>query len=644
MSWWKRIFRRRHLYDDLSEEVREHIEEKTEQLMRLENISRIEAREAALRAFGNPTVIEQRSRETWQWPGIESLLADVKLALRRLRKSPGFAIVVILTLAIGIGANTAVFSVVDGVLIKPLQYPEAERLVTLNLKAPGAPGLADFRDGLRLSASMYLTFAAHNRAFQSVGVWAPATANVTGLAQPEQVNAAMVSDGVLQTFAVPPAAGRWLDATDQDPRGAKRVMLGYGYWQRRFGGDRSVIGRTIELDSQPREIVGVMPRGFRVLNCDFDLLVPLAFEQQKQILAGFEYRGVARLRPGISIDKADADVARLLDVWMASWRNCPKCDSYFYLTWQIGPALRPMKDEVLGGVSSALWVVMSTIGLVMLIACTNIANLLLVRADSRQQELAVRAALGAGRSRIVRELLVESLLLGILGGGGGVIIATAGLRLLLAIGPANLPRLSEVRFDGWSLAFTLALALFSGLFFGSIPALKYARMHALVALRAGGRTASASRERQHGRSALVIAQVAMALVLLISAMLMIRTFAALRNVDPGFSDPAHLQTLRIAIPASLVSDPVTVTHIQNSIVDKLAAIPGSCLSDSPAPCLCSRSSLTGTIFFFRAGPTKTTKRRCACITTFRRATFTLQARRSSPAGISHGRTPTAKER
>jgi predicted permease len=574
MSWWGRIFRRQHLYNDLSEEMREHIEEKTEQLMRLENLSRTNAREAAQRAFGNPSIVEQRSREVWQWPAIESLLADVKLSLRRLRNSPGFAMTVILTLSIGIGANTAVFSVVNGVLIKPLPYPEPEQLVALNLNAPGAPGLADFRDGLRVSASMYLTFAAHNRTFQSVGVWQPATANVTGLAQPEQVNTALVSDGVLQTFDVPPAAGRWLDATDQDPRGAKRVMLGYGYWQRRFGGDRSVIGRTVELDSQPREIVGVMPRGFRVLNYDFDLLVPLAFDQHNQIAAGFAYRSIARLKPGASIDTADADVARLLNVWMASWRNCPKCDSYFYRTWQIAPALRPMKDEMLAGVSGALWVVMSTIGVVMLIACTNIANLLLVRADSRQQELAVRAALGAGSGRIVRELLVESMLLGILGGAGGTAVAAAGLRLLLAIGPSNLPRLGEVRLDGWSLAFTLALSLLSSLFFGSIPALKYARMRALVSLRAGGRTASLSRERQRGRNALVIAQVAMALVLLVSAMLMIRTFAALRNVDPGFADPAHLQTLRIAIPPSLIGNPVMATHIQNSIVDKLASIPG----------------------------------------------------------------------
>lgn len=574
MSWWGRIFRRQHLYDDLSEEVREHIEEKTEQLMRLENLPRTEARQAAMRAFGNPSLVEQRGRETWQWPKSESLLADVTLSLRRLRKSPAMTTTVILTLAIGIGANTAVFSVVNGVLIKPLPYHQPKQLVALNLNAPGAPGLAEFRDGLRLSASMYLTFSAHNRTFQSVGVWLPATANVTGIAQPEQVNTAVVSDGVLQTFAVPPAAGRWLDATDQDPRGARRVMLGYGYWQRRFGGDRSVVGRIIDLDSQPREIVGVMPRGFRILNYDFDLLVPLRLDPHKQILAGFVYRGIARLRPGVSIQASDADVARLLNVWMDSWTNCPRCDPHFYLNWKIAPALRPMKDEVLGGISGALWIVMGTIGVVMLIACTNVANLLLVRADARQQELAVRAALGAGRARIARELLVESLLLGLFGGVGGTAVAAAGLRLLLTIGPSSLPRLSEIGLDGWSLAFALALAIFSGMFFGSIPAFKYAKTRALVTLRAGGRTASLSRERQRGRNLLVVAQVAMALVLLVSAVLMIRTFSALRHVDPGFSDPAHLQTLRVAIPPSLITGSVMVTRTQNNIAEALAAIPG----------------------------------------------------------------------
>jgi predicted permease len=574
MSWIERIFGRRHLYDELGEEVREHLEEKTEQLMRLENLSRAEARQAALRAFGNPTLVQTRSGEVWQWSRLESIFRDLKLTLRRLYKSPAFAVTVLLTLAIGIGANTAVFSVLENVLLKPLAYPQPQQLVSLNLKAPGAPGLADFRDGLRMSASMYLTFAAHNHTFQSVGVWMPATGNVTGLAEPEQVNTALVSDGVLQTFTVPPAAGRWLDASDQDPRGAKRVMLGYGYWQRRFGGDRSVVGRIIELDSQPREIVGVMPRGFKVLDYGFDLMVPLAFDPRNEILAGFSYRGIARLKSGVSIDTADADVARVLNVWMDSWRNCPNCDSHFYLTWQISPALRPLKDEVLGNVSGVLWTVMATIGIVMLIACTNVANLLLVRADARQQELVVRAALGAGRGRIVSELLTESLLLGLLGGAGGIAVASAGLRLLLAIGPTNLPRLSEVRLDGWSLAFTLALAVFSGLFFGSIPALKYARTRPLLALRGGGRTASLSRERLRGRGALVIAQVAMAMVLLVSAVLMIRTFAAMRNVDPGFFDGAHLQTMRIAIPKSLIADPAMAMRTQNAIADKLAAIPG----------------------------------------------------------------------
>ena len=573
MSLLKRIFGRKRIDAEVNAAMAEHVAERADELMD-EGMSREQAEQAARREFGNAALIAQRSREVWQWPAMESLLSDVKFALRRLRKSPGFTMAVILTLAIGIGANTAVFTVLNSVLLKPLAYPEPEQLVALNLSAPGAPGLADFRDGLRLSASMYLTFSAHNRTFQSVGVWQPATANVTGLAQPEQVNTALVSDGILQTFAVPPAAGRWLDATDQDPRGAKRVVLGYGYWQRRFGGDPSVVGRIIELDSQPREIVGVMPRGFRVLNYDFDLLVPLAFDQHKQILAGFAYRAVARLKPGVAIKTADADVARLLNVWMDSWRNCPTCDSHFYLTWQIGPALRPMKDEVVAGIGGALWVVMGTIGVVMLIVCFNVANLLLVRAESRQQELAVRTALGAGRARIVRELMVESVLLGILGGAGGMAVAAAGLKLLVATGPANLPRLSEVRLDPRSVAFTLALSIFSGIFFGSIPALRYGQTRALTALRGTGRTAGLSRERQRGRGALVIAQVAMALVLLVSAMLMIRTFAALRNVDPGFSDPAHLQTLRIAIPESLIGDPVMVTHIQNSIMDKLAGIPG----------------------------------------------------------------------
>jgi len=444
----------------------------------------------------------------------------------------------------------------------------------MHLNAPGASGLADFRDELRMSPSMYLTFAARNRSFQSVGVWQASTASITGIAQPEEVNTALISDGILETLNVPAAAGQWFTHADQDPRGAQRVMLSYGYWQRRFGGDPGVVGRVIQVDSQSREISGVMPRGFKLVSYDFDLLVPTAFDPVKQTLAGFGYRGIARLRPGVTIAQANADAARLLNLWMDSWTNGPGSDPHFYLTWKITPALQPLKDQVVGSVGNVLWVVMATIGVVMLIACTNVANLLLVRADSRQHELAVRSALGAGRWRIARELLLESLTLGLLGGAVGVAVAYAGLRLLTAIGPENLPRLSDISLDGQSLAFTLILSVLSGLLFGSIPVLRYAPSRQAVPLLGAMRTTSVSRERQRGRNFLVVAQVAMALVLLISAVLMIRTFHAMRNVDPGFSNPASLQVMRISIPETLVGNPQTVVRIQNSIQEKLAAIPG----------------------------------------------------------------------
>ena len=573
MSLLSRLVSKSRRYNDISVSIQEHIDERIDELME-EGMSREEAERMARRDFGNVTLIQERSREVWQWQKLESLLMDLKHVCRRLGRSPGFAITVVLTLAIGIGANTAVFSVLNSVLIRPLPYPDPQQLVSLHLNAPGAPGLAEFRDELRLSASMYLTFAAHNRAFQSVGVWLPGTASITGIAQPEQVNTALITDGILQTLNVPAAAGQWLTAKDQHPRGAQRVMLSYGYWQRRFGGDPSVVGRTISVDSQPREIAGVMPRGFKVVNYDFDLMVPLAFDPVKQPLAGFAYRGIARLRPGVAIAQADADVARLLNVWMDSWTNGPGSDPHFYLTWKITPALLSLKEQMVGSVGNLLWVVMATIGVVMLIACTNVANLMLVRADARQQELAVRSALGAGRWRIARELLMESVTLGILGGAVGVGAAYAGLRLLTAIGPENLPRLSEISLDARSIAFTLILSLLSGLLFGSVPALRYAPSRQSVPLLGAMRTASVSRERQRGRNLLVIAQVAMALVLLISAVLMIRTFNAMRNVDPGFSDPVSLQVMRISIPETLVRDPQEVTRVQNNILDKLAAIPG----------------------------------------------------------------------
>jgi predicted permease len=573
LSRFNRFSFKNRRYDDISVSIQEHLEERIDELME-EGMSRDEAERTARRQFGNATLLEERSREVWQWQALESLLVDLKHIGRRLRRSPGFAITVVLTLAIGIGANTAVFSVLNSVLLRPLPYPEPQQLVSLHLNAPGAPGLAEFRSELRLSPSMYFTFARHNRTFQSLGIWGPGTASITGIARPEQVNTAQISSGILETLNVPALHGQWLTAADQDPRGLGRVMLGYGYWQRRFGGDPGVVGRTISVNSQPRVIAGVMPRGFKIVSYDFDLLVPMSLDPVKEILAGFGNRGIARLRPGVTIPQANADVARLLNVWMDSWTNAPGQDPHWYLNWKIAPALQPLKDTVVGSIHTVLWVVMTMIGVVMLIACSNVANLLLVRADIRQHELAVRAALGAGRWRIARELLLESVSLGLIGGAAGVVVADAGLHLLTSIGPANLPRLSEISLDGWSIAFTLILSVLSGLLFGAIPILRYVPARQRLSLLGATRTTSVSRDRQRARNLLVVAQVAMAMVLLIGAVLMIRTFLAMRNVDPGFSDPASLQVMRLSIPEMLVPDDATVVRMQNSILNQLAAIPG----------------------------------------------------------------------
>lgn len=573
MNWMKQLFSRRELYQDLSEEIQAHLDEKVEELVE-GGMSAKDARQAALREFGNVGLLEEKSRDVWAWPSVEDFISDVRYAGRTLRKNPLFTAVALLTIAIGIGANGAVFTVLNSVLLKPLHYPKPDELVSLHQTAPGAAGLADFENGLLLSPSMYFTYSEHNRTFQSAGVWISGTANVTGLGEPEQVRTILISDGVLQTFNVPPAAGRWLLQADQDPHGSQRVMLSYEYWQRRFGGSPTAVGQNITIDSRPREIVGVMPNGFQIVNAGFDVLAPLAFDRGKVILAGFGYHGIARLKREATITEANTDVTRMLPIWMDSWTNGPGSNPHIYEQWRITPMIRPLKQEVIGNVGELLWVVMATIGLVMLIACANVTNLFLVRVEARQQELAIRAALGAGWARIVCTLLVESVMLGLMGGIAGIGLAYAGVRFLVAVGPATLPRLSEISMDARTLGFTLGLSGLSGLLFGVVPALKYASPRTVLALRSAGRTLSVSRERHRARNLLVIGQVAMALVLLASAGLMIRTFAALRKVDPGFADPGHLQLVRISIPDSLVAEPERVMRLQNAILDKLAGIQG----------------------------------------------------------------------
>jgi predicted permease len=481
---------------------------------------------------------------------------------------------VLLTLAIGIGASTAVFSVVDGVLLEPLPYPEADRLVSIRHSAPGAPGIAESR-GLLLSPSMAITYAEHNRAFQSFGSWNTATAAVTGVAEPEEVRAMVAGEGLLETLAVPPALGRAFVGAEFALGGPFSVVLSHDYWQRRFGGDERVLGQTLTINSRQAEIVGVMPRGFRVADTAADIIVPRVVDRSALTLPPFFLEGVARLKPGATLADASADVARMLPIWLDSWPYRFDAHEVYERGWRIAPALQPLKQAVIGSIADVLWVVMGTVGVVLLIACANVANLLLVRAESRRREVAVRAALGAGALRIGRSQLAETMGLAAFGGVLGLAFAYGGVQLLLAMGPATLPRLTEISLDLSSVVFAAGAATLLGAVLGGVVALKHARTHVGTALHSGGgRGSSHGRERHRTQGVLVVAQVALALVLLVSSGLMIRTFEALRTVDPGFTAPAQIQTLRIGIPPTLAQQPAQVLRMQNDIVDALAAIPG----------------------------------------------------------------------
>jgi putative ABC transport system permease protein len=491
--------------------------------------------------------------------------------LRRMRRTPGFTTIALVTLALGIGANTAIFSVINGVMIKPLLYPGANELVGVWHVAPGLPEISE---SVNCSPTMLFTYREESHTFRDVGLWTGSDASVTGMGDPEQVRTVDVTYGTLQALGVQPARGRWFSQADDTPGAPSTVILSYGYWQRRFGGDPSAVGRTLMVESRPRTIIGVMPQEFRFLDVKMDLMLPLRFDRSKVVLGNFSYQGLARLKPGVTLQQANADVARMLGIWLNAWPPPPGFSRGLFEHARLGPKIQPLKKEVVGDIGSTLWVLMGTIGLVLLIACANVANLLLVRAEGRQQELAVRAALGADWKRIARELLLESVTLGILGGLLGLGLAFAALRLLVALGPATLPRLNDIAIDPLVLAFTLAVSLLAGLLFGLLPVIKYAGPRLAGTLRSGGRNMSQGRERHRARNILVVVQVGMALVLLIGSGLMIRTFQALRAFRPGFSNPEEVQLLRISIPEAQVKEPERVVRMQNEMIDGLKQIAG----------------------------------------------------------------------
>ena len=488
--------------------------------------------------------------------------------LRRLRRSPMFTVVTLATLAIGIGANSAIFSVLEGVLLKPLAYPHAEQLIALDYSAPGVKirnaGDAPF---------LYFTMREQNRTLQDVGTWTGDSIAITGSGDPQQVDGVDVSEGVLPILGVQPFLGRLFNRADDSPGSPRTVILSYAYWQTHFGADRSAIGRSVDADGLPRLIIGVMPADFRFLDLKPALFLPMGLDRDKVHVGNFSYRALARLKPGVTLSQASADCARLIPVAIDSFPAFPGYSKSMFSEAHLITDYRPLKDEIVGETGSTLWILMATIGIVLVIACANVANLLLVRTEGRQQELAVRAALGAGWGRIARDLLAESVALALVGGALGLGLAYGGLRWLIAMAPANLPRVSSVSIDRPVLLFTFAVSLLAGLLFGAIPVLKYAGPHIAGALRGGGRTLSQSRERHRTRSTLVVVQVALAMLLLIGSGLMIRTFRTLRQVHPGFNDPEHVQTIRIYIPDAQVKDPVQAVHMEQNILDKVTALP-----------------------------------------------------------------------
>lgn len=487
---------------------------------------------------------------------------------RRLARTPMFTTIAAVTLALGIGANSAIFSVVNGILLKPLPYQHPDELIDLNHSAPGV----NFAEA-DAAPFLYFTYREQGRSFQSIGLYRWDSRTVTGLAEPEEVQCLNITAEVLPMLGVKPALGRWFSEQDDAPGSSPTMVLLYGWWQSRFGGDHSVIGRRIMVNGAAHEVIGVMPANFRFLDRDAAFILPLQLDRNKAILGDFDYPAIARLKPDVTLDQASTDVARMIPIALHSFPPSPGFTVKEFEEVRLTPRLQLLKQKLIGNVGKMLWVLMGTLGMVLLIACANVANLLLVRAEGRQQELAIRAALGASWHHLARELLMESIGLGLLGGSLGLGFAYGAVRLLVAMAPAHLPRLNEIGIDPAVILFTLAIALFTGLLFGLVPVIKYAGPRIAFALRSGGRSASQSRERHRARSVLVVAQVALALVLLVGSGLMVRTFQALRRVDPGF-DPHDVLTLRIAIPASQASDPVAAIRMEQAILDKMRGIPG----------------------------------------------------------------------
>jgi putative ABC transport system permease protein len=524
---------------------------------------------------------------------IHVLLQDLRDAVRQLRTQPRFAIVASLTIALGIGAVTAIFSVVNGVLLRPLPFDNADRLVNLWSHAPGLG-----YDQFPLSPDLFYFYRAENQVFEDMAIYQNRNANLTQIETPQVLDIAVTSASYFPTLGVPIAQGRFFSAGEDAPGGPAVAVVSDRLWCRQLGGDASVLGGSIRLDGVERQVVGVAPAWLDVTG-SADVWIPAQFDQAQLPAGNFAWNAIARLRPGVRAEAAAAHLVPLVQRAMEANDATPTYRA-FMTEGRYQPAVHDLKEDIVGDVRQPLWVLLGTVAIVLLIACANVANLMLIRAEARQQEIAVRVALGSSRASLVRKLLTEAVVLAVVGAALGVALSAALLPTLLGLAPASIPRLDRVGLDASVLLFAVGVAVLSALAFGLAPAVRYTRASMLTALRQGGRGGTEGPARRRARQVLVVGQTAMALVLLVGSGLLLRSFSRMMDADLGF-DPRDALTLRLALPASDYPDGEPLMRAELDLLDRLAALPGV-TAVGATNVLPVQGSASGTAFDFDGRP------------------------------------------
>jgi predicted permease len=559
-------------YEELDEEIEAHLE--LEFKANLERgLAPAEARAAARRRFGNATAVKERARESDPLFRFEIFFADVRHALRSLARSPSFAIAAVLTLAVAIGATTAIVSVVDAVLIRPLPFPDADRLVRVTaatLPQAGVDGVEmPFADlGFWHFVNNNTTFATFGGVDLFAGTNAPDEWALTGEGPPYPLGVARMTAGAFEVLGVPPRQGRFPTAAEDMPGGPRVILLSEALWRTVFGADPSVLGRTVQLNGRPWEVIGIMPGNFNFPSPDIDAWIPFQLNPASTNTSRPSIDGIARLAPGETIESATADAGRLI----ASFSEIGYDPSWTRDTFTGAAHVRTLKEGMVGDSRRPLLVLLGTIVFVLLIACSNVANLFQVRAEARTLDAAVRMALGSGQRRLIQYVLIEGVVFGLLGGAVGTLLAYAGLEAIVAIAPPSVPRLEEIGINGTVLGFTAGLSILAGLLFAVLPALRTGSSRVLTSLH-GGRRGMIGRERHWARNGLVVAQVALALALFVGSTLMLQSFAALRAIDPGF-DHSSVLTFRVSPGQVRHATPEAVARFYDALLDALGELPG----------------------------------------------------------------------